>query len=100
MHVGTGNCVALQTAQAQIAGKSTSRIRVFFDTASHKSFVPSRVVKSFQLEILRREWLTVNTFGHGIKLEGRCRERSNPGGGREGHEDRSFCCSRNFSSTQ
>ena len=65
MHVGTGNCVALQTAQAQIAGKGTSRIRVLFDTASHKSFVTSRVVKSFQLEILRREWLTVNTFGQG-----------------------------------
>lgn len=63
MHVGTGNCVTLQTAQALIAGKGTSRIRVLFDTANHKSFVTSRVVKSFQLGILRREWLTVNTFG-------------------------------------
>ena len=63
MHVGTGNCVALQTAQTQIAGKGSSRIRVPFDTASHKSFVMSRVVKSFQLGILRRERLTVNTFG-------------------------------------
>lgn len=65
MHVGTGigNSVALQTAQAQIAGKGTSRVRVLFDTASHKSFVTSRVVKSFELEPIRREWLTVNTFG-------------------------------------
>ena len=63
MHVSTGNSVALQTAQAQIAGKGTSRVRVLFDTASHKSFVTSRVVKSFELETLRREWLTVNTFG-------------------------------------
>ena len=63
MHVSTGNSVALQTVQAQIAGKGTSRVRVLFDTASHKSFVTSRVVKSFELETLRREWLTVNTFG-------------------------------------
>ena len=63
MHVSTGNSVALQTAQAQIAGKGTSRVRVLFDTASHKSFVTSRVVKSFELETLRREWLTVNNFG-------------------------------------
>ena len=55
MHVSTGNSVALQTAQAQIAGKGTSRVRVLFDTASHKSFVTSRVVKSFELETLRRE---------------------------------------------
>ena len=63
MHVGTGNSVALQTAQAQIVGKGSSRVRVLFDTASHKSFVTSRVVKSFELETVRREWLTVNTFG-------------------------------------
>ena len=63
MLVSTGNSVALQTAQAQIAGKGTSRVRVLFDTASHKSFVTSRVVKSFELETLRREWLTGNTFG-------------------------------------
>ena len=62
MHVLMGNSVALQTTQAQIAGKGTSRVRVLFDTASHKSFVTSQVVKSFELETLRREWLTVNTF--------------------------------------
>ena len=37
--------------------------KLIFDTTSQKSFVTSRVVKSFQLGILRREWLTVNTFG-------------------------------------
>ena len=63
MDVGTRNNVALQTAQAQIVGKGSSRVRVLFDTASHKSFVTSRVVKSFELETLRREWLTVNTYG-------------------------------------
>lgn len=63
MHVGTGNSVALQTAQAQIVGKGTSRVRVLYDSASHKSFVTSRIVKLFGLEHIRREWLTVNTFG-------------------------------------
>ena len=92
MHVSTGNSVALQTAQAQIAGKGTSRVWVLFDTASHKSFVTSQVVKSFELETLRREW----PKGHGIQLLGCCRDRFNPGGGRESHENRSFCCSRNL----
>ena len=63
MHVGTGNSVALQTAQAQIVGKGTSRVRVLYDSASHKSFVTSRIVNLFELEHIRREWLTVNTFG-------------------------------------
>lgn len=49
MHVGTGNSVALQTAQAQIVGKGTSRVRVLYDSASHKSFVTSRIVKLFGL---------------------------------------------------
>ena len=63
MHVGTGNSVALQTTKAQIVGKGSLRVRVLFDTASHKSFVTSQVVKSFKLKTLRWEWLTVNTFG-------------------------------------
>ena len=63
MHIGTGNSVALQTAQAQSAGKGRARIRVLFDSASHKSFVTSRAVESFGLRSVRREWLTVNTFG-------------------------------------
>ncbi|XP_022801329.1 uncharacterized protein LOC111339019 [Stylophora pistillata] len=63
MHIETGNSVALQTAQAQVAGKCRSRIRVLFDTASHTSFVTSRVAETCGLEIVRREWLAVNTFG-------------------------------------
>lgn len=63
MHIGTGNSVALQTAQAQVVGKGTSRVRVLYDSASHKSFVTSLIVKLFGLEHIRREWLTVNTFG-------------------------------------
>lgn len=63
MHIETGNSVALQTAQAEVAGKCRSRIRVLFDTASHTSFVTSRVAKTSGLEIIRREWLAVNTSG-------------------------------------
>ena len=63
MHVRTGNSVALQTAQAHLAGKDRAIIRVLFDSASHKSFVTSRGVESFGLRSVRREWLTVNTFG-------------------------------------
>lgn len=63
MHVGTGNGVVLQTAQAQLEGRGRARVRVLFDSASHKSFVTSRVVESFGLRTLRKEWLTVNTFG-------------------------------------
>ena len=62
-HVETGKSVVLQTAQAQIAGKGNARIRMIFDTESHTSFVTSRVAKGFSLEILRKEWLAVNTFG-------------------------------------
>ena len=62
MHVESSNIVALQTAQVQIAGKGTSRVRVPFDSASHKSFVTSRVAKSFGLDPIRRDWLTVNIF--------------------------------------
>ena len=62
MHVESS---ALQTAQVQIAGKGTSR--VLFDSASHKSFVTSRVAKSFGLDPIRRDWLTVNTFSQRAK---------------------------------
>ena len=63
MHIETGGSVALQTAQAQLAGKGNTRIRVLFDSASHMSFVTSRVAKEFSLETQRKEWLSVNTFG-------------------------------------
>ena len=62
MHVRTGNCVALQTAQSQIVGKENAQIKVLFDTASHMSFVSSRVAKGFSIETLWKEWLALNTF--------------------------------------
>ena len=62
-HVGTGNRVALQTAQAVVKGSRGGRVRVLFDSASHKSFITSRTVSSLGLDPLKREWLAVNTFG-------------------------------------
>ena len=56
MHVGMGNRVALQTAQAVAKGRRGVRIRVLFDSASHKSFVTSRAVDSLGLDPLRSEW--------------------------------------------
>ena len=47
MHIETGNSVALQTAQAQVAGKGNAQIRVLFVTASHTSFVTAQVAQMF-----------------------------------------------------
>ena len=63
MNIETGNSVALQTAQAQVAGKCNVPIRVLFDTASHTSFATAQVARMFSLETLWTEWLAVNTFG-------------------------------------
>ena len=62
IHIETGNSVALQTAQAQVAGKGIALIRVLFDTASHTSFVTMHVAEKFSLETLQKESLAVNTF--------------------------------------
>ena len=45
--VGAGTRIALQTAQAVLKGpKGHSRIRVIFDSGSHKSFITARVVEA------------------------------------------------------
>ena len=61
--VGWSWFLALQTAQVQVLGKNNVRLRVLFDTTSHKSFISVRAVKSLGLPVLRREWLAINTFG-------------------------------------
>lgn len=63
IHIETAGSVALQTAQAQVAGKGNAQIRVLFDSTSHMSFVTLRVAKEFSLETHRKQWLSVNTFG-------------------------------------
>ena len=62
IHIETGNSVALQTAQAQVAGKGIALIRVLFDTASHTSFVTMHVAEKFSLETLQKESLGIERY--------------------------------------
>ena len=63
LHVVTSTRVVLQTAQAQALGKSKRRVRILFDTGSHKSFITARAAASLGLQPLRKEWVALNTFG-------------------------------------
>ena len=65
--VGGTSRVALQTAQALVKGKGNRRVRALFDSASHKSFITSSVVKALGLQTIRSEWLAVSTFGQRAK---------------------------------
>ena len=68
--VGTESRIALQTAQALIKGDVPGRVRVLFDSGSHKSFVTTKAASNYGLEIVRKEWVTINTFGHTVKESG------------------------------
>ena len=57
MLVGTESRIALQTAQALINGSSQGRVRVLFDSESHRSFVTTKAASNYALEIVRKEWL-------------------------------------------
>ena len=61
--VGTESRIALQTAQALIKGNVQGRVRVLFDSGNHKSFVTAKAASNYGLEIVRREWVTISTFG-------------------------------------
>ena len=55
--------VALQTALAVSNGKKESRVRVLFDTGSHKSFITAEAVCKLGLRPVRREELGIKVFG-------------------------------------
>ena len=38
-------------------------MRVLFDSGNHKSFVTAKAASNYGLEIVRREWVTISTFG-------------------------------------
>ena len=57
--VGTESRIALQTAQALIKGETQGRVRVIFDSGSHRSFVALK----YELPVERKEWITISTFG-------------------------------------
>jgi len=65
MLVGTGTKIALQTAQAVVKGSEgkSSKVRVIFDSGSHKSFIAARAVEYNSIPIARKEWLNLSTFG-------------------------------------
>jgi hypothetical protein len=61
----------LQTAQALVKGvKGSPRVRVLFDTGSHKSFVSRKVVKAAGVPAKRKEWIEIKSFGQ-EKAEGK-----------------------------
>jgi hypothetical protein len=41
----------------------SSRVRVMFDSGSHKSFVTVDIACMHNLKLLRKEWLSTSTFG-------------------------------------
>ena len=68
--VGTESRITLQTAQALIKGNVQGRVRVLFDSGSHKTFVTAKAASNYGLEILRREWVTISTFGEKTRKAG------------------------------
>ena len=68
--VGTECRIALQTAQAIISGGSQGRIRVLFDSGSHRSFVTAKAASKYDLPVVRKEWVTISTFGQKGKESG------------------------------
>ena len=70
MLVGTESRIELQTAQALIKGRVQGRVRVLFDSGSHKSFITVKAASDYGLEVVRKEWVSINTFGHKAKETG------------------------------
>ena len=68
--VGTESRIALQTAQALIKGGKQGRVRVMFDSGSHRSFVTAKAARKYELTVARKEWITISTFGQRGKESG------------------------------
>ena len=60
---GSGDRVALQTALAKVNAKKESKVRVLFDTGSHKSFISAKAVSKLNLRPVRSERLGILPFG-------------------------------------
>ena len=60
---GSGERVALQTALAKVNEKEECKVRVLFDTGSHKSFVTAEAVCKLGLRPVRKENLGIRAFG-------------------------------------
>ena len=65
--VGTSDRVALQTAQAVVEnGEESMRVRVLFDSGSHRSFVTSSLVSRLNLEPIISESIGIKLFGTNV----------------------------------
>jgi len=60
--VGMESRIDLQTAQALIKGSRQGRVRVLFDSGSHRSFVTTKAVSNCKLQFVRKECLSISTF--------------------------------------
>lgn len=70
MLVGTESRIALQTAQALIKGGKQGRVRVLFDSGSQRSFITAKAASNYDLEIVRKEWISIGTFGRKTRESG------------------------------
>jgi len=59
----SGDSVALQTALGSVNDKREGKVRVLFDSGSHRSFITAKAVKALGLRPVRRETLVINAFG-------------------------------------
>ena len=64
--------MALQTALAKVNAKKESKVRVLFDTGSHRSFISAKVVSKLGLRPVRSEQLGTKPFG---SVNAECRMR-------------------------
>lgn len=62
-NTGKDGSVALQTALALVDGKRESKVRVLFDSGSHRSFITANAVGKLKLKPVRTEQLGIKVFG-------------------------------------
>ena len=102
-HVMVGGSVALQTAKGIIQGKRDLKVRVLFDCGAHRSFVTKTTKDIAGLNVIRKEWVTITTFG---QIEGRpqlmevVEVNFIPSRERRDCENSGVCCTRHFPSAK
>ena len=62
-HVRARRSVAFETAKGIIRLKRELKVRVLFDCRAHRSFVTNTTKDSAGLNVIRKEWVTITTFG-------------------------------------
>ena len=62
-NTGSEGRVALQTALAVVNGKREEKVRVLFDTGSHRSFITVKAPSNLRLRPVRKEQVGIKAFG-------------------------------------